>query len=148
VSAFLTGEPIPGIELEYELVQALLPGVTVDELNALARQWMSDRSKVVIVTAPETERAALPANDALLAVFDRVAAKQIEPYVDNVAEAPLIESPPVPGRIVASRAVRGRRCHAARAVERHPGISEADDVQGRRDHHERVQPGRPVAHLR
>jgi zinc protease len=107
VGAFLTGEPIPGIEVEYELVQSLLPGVTVEELNSLARRWMSDRSKVVIVTAPEHERAKLPANDALLAVFDRVAATQIQAYVDDVAEAPLIESAPTPGRIVASRAVEG-----------------------------------------
>jgi zinc protease len=107
VGAFLTDEPIPGIEMEYQLVQALLPGITVDELNALARRWMKADSRVVLVTAPQNERDRLPAESALLGVFDRVAARQIEPYIDVVANVPLIENAPAPGRIVATREVPG-----------------------------------------
>lgn len=101
VSAFLHGEPIPGIATEYQLVQALLPGVQLEELNALADAWMSDRSRVVIVTAPEKDRASLPSEAALRTLFERVAARDVEPYVDDVADVALVETPPAPGRIVA-----------------------------------------------
>ena len=99
VRAFLEEEPIPGIAWEYEQAQRLLPGITLEEVNGFARQWISDRSRVVIVSAPEKAGVPLPERAALLAIFDSVARKEIAPYVDVVADAPLLANPPVPGRV-------------------------------------------------
>ena len=99
VRAFLEAEPIPGIAWEYEHAQQLLPGIALAEVNAFARQWISDRNRVVIVTAPEKPGIQLPARAALLAVFDSVARKEIAPYIDFVANAPLVPNPPTPGRV-------------------------------------------------
>jgi zinc protease len=107
VDAFLENEPIPGIAWEYEQAQRLVPGVTLTEVNAFARQWMSDRSRVVIVTAPEKADVQLPGKQALVAVIDAVAGKQIGPYQDIVAEGPLVASPPTPGRITARDSIAG-----------------------------------------
>jgi zinc protease len=105
--AFLEGEAIPGIEYEYRLVQQLLPGVELDEINALADAWMTDRSRVVIVLAPERDDVVLPTRESLLAVFDAVAAKDIAPHEDVVADGALIAELPAPGRIVSSTDVPG-----------------------------------------
>jgi zinc protease len=101
VRAFLDGEAIPGIAKEYELVQALLPGITLDELNALARAWITDRNRVIVVQLPEKPGITQPAERELLAVFEAVDTKTIEPYTDVVADAPLVRTPPAPGTIVA-----------------------------------------------
>ena len=99
VSAFLEDEPIPGIAWEFEQAQRLAAGITLAEVNAFARQWMTDRSRVVIVTAPEKPDVKLPTKETLLAVFDRVARKDIRPYEDIVATVPLLAAPPAPGRV-------------------------------------------------
>jgi zinc protease len=107
VRAFLEGEAIPGIALEYELAQQLLPGITLAEINGLAHEWITDRNRVVILTAPEREDTQLPTRESLLAVFERVAQKDIAPYQDVVADAPLLAQQPAVGRIVSTVPVAG-----------------------------------------
>jgi zinc protease len=107
VDAFLNARAVPGIEFEYEQVQRLLPGVALDEVNALARQWMREHSRVVIITAPEHAAASLPDRDAVLGVFARVAAAQVAPYADIVADAPLVPVLPTPGRVQRREPVPG-----------------------------------------
>ena len=44
---------LPSAEDEYMLHQRLLPTITLDEVNRLAKDWFPDRNRIVIVTAPE-----------------------------------------------------------------------------------------------
>jgi len=98
--SFLEGEPIPGIEFELELVRQTLPSILVDEVNGLARMWITDRNRVVAVNAPEKEGVAVPDDADLAAVFGAVAARPIAAYEDAVTDAPLIATKPVPSPIV------------------------------------------------
>jgi zinc protease len=107
VRAFLEDEPIPGIEYEYALVRELLPGIRLEEVDALAGEWITDRDRVVIVTAPRRDGVELPTHESVLAVFDRVAATGIGAYDDVVADVPLMATPPVPGRILSIHPVSG-----------------------------------------
>ncbi|MFQ5702646.1 MAG: M16 family metallopeptidase [Gemmatimonadales bacterium] len=100
VNAFLYDEPIPGIALEYQLHQRFLPGIQLDEVNSLARQWLTDHNRVILVSAPEKDGVEIPTADELLQVFRTVAASDIEPYTDAVDNDPLIAVPPTPGTIV------------------------------------------------
>jgi zinc protease len=117
VDHFLAGSPAPGIEAELELARALVPGIGLDEINALARGWMSDENRVVLVTAPGagSAHAMAPAGDpaapgaapaeapapvptpeTLTAVLASVEGLEIEPYVDVITDAPLVaELPPL-----------------------------------------------------
>ena len=96
VSLFLEGEPAPGIAREYDLVQRLLPSITLRELNALADEVVSEENRVVFVSAPEKEGVPVPSEEELRAVFETVEAKEIEPYVEAVAAGPLVPNPPEP----------------------------------------------------
>jgi zinc protease len=107
VRSFLQGEAIPGIATEYALVQQLLPGIRLDEANALARQLISDRDRVIIVTAPDRPDVAVPSEPALLAVLNAVHGVELAAYEDVVSDEPLIATPPQAGRIVAEHAVPG-----------------------------------------
>ncbi|MCH6547759.1 MAG: insulinase family protein, partial [Gemmatimonadetes bacterium] len=100
VRAFLEDEPVPGIAFEYNLHQQFAPSVTVDEINRLAQEWMVDRNRVILVTAPEKADVTVPSAAELLAVFDAVGRKEIAPYEDVVVDAPLIAVPPTPSAIV------------------------------------------------
>ncbi len=92
--AFLEHEPFPGIAYEFELTRQLLPTVELHEVDRLARQWITDGNRVVLVSAPEKEGLHVPDEAELRAVFTEVMVAEITPYVDAVADAPLVPEMP------------------------------------------------------
>ncbi len=100
VRAFLYNEPIPGIAYEYETHQQLLPAVALVEVNRLAREWITENNRVILVDGPEKEGVAVPTEDELLAVFAAVESAGIEAYVDAATEAPLVPILPEPAEII------------------------------------------------
>jgi len=105
VRHLLEGEAVPGIAAEFEMAKAQVPGITLAEVNALVREWVTDRNRVVVVQAPKKEGLAVPTSNELLAVFAAVESKEIAPYRDVVVEDALVSNPPAPGTITATRAL-------------------------------------------
>ena len=52
VRNFIHGEPIPGIVYEYGLNQRFLPQITLAEVNAVAKEWLPDRNRLVVIIRP------------------------------------------------------------------------------------------------
>ncbi len=102
IRSFLQGEPIPGIEYEYELHKHFMPGIELAEVNRLAKEWMRDTNRVVMVNAPEKEGVLLPDEEELLAAIESVDELEIAPYEDSTRDEPLISDLPEPGEIVAT----------------------------------------------
>lgn len=100
VSMFLTGEPSPGIAWEYQQVQQLLPGITLDEVNALARAWITDRNRVVAIAAPSGDSASVPGEGAVLATFRAADTATVAAWTETLTDAPLVADVPTPGRVV------------------------------------------------
>jgi zinc protease len=103
VSAALSGVPIVGIEHEYALDNAIVPSITLDEINTLSRTTFSDSNRVVLVAAPDQPEVKVPDAAAMLAVFDRTKSAQVTAYVDSTSSAPLVPKPPAPGKVAAVR---------------------------------------------
>jgi len=100
VRAFTDGEPIPGIEFEYQFMQALVPNIPVEAINMTLQQLISDENIVIAVTGPEKEGLVYPSDEELLSVINSVKAEEIEAYAEQVIDEPLIATPPTPGKIV------------------------------------------------
>lgn len=100
VRAFTDGEPIPGIEFEYQFMQALVPNIPVEAINMTLQQLISDENIVIAVTGPEKEDLVYPSDEELLSVINSVKAEEIEAYAEQVIDEPLIATPPTPGKIV------------------------------------------------
>ena len=97
---FLQKEPIPGIQYEYGLHQRFVPEISLREVNALAKDWMPDRSRVVMVGGPQKPGVALPTEAKLAAAIKAGSSAQLSAYVDTVSTLPLLEPVPAPGRVV------------------------------------------------
>lgn len=97
---FLQGEALPTIWQELAFHRRFLPGITLDEVNALARDWFPNENRLIVVAAPEATGVVLPDEAELAAVVESVAAKRLEPYVDSAAGRALMDAPPSPGTIV------------------------------------------------
>ena len=95
-------EPIPGIVYENALYQRFVPEITLAEINALAKDWSPDRSRVVVISAPQKDGLAIPTEAQLAPMLAAVATAPLEPYAATATSAALLETPPAPGRVVAT----------------------------------------------
>jgi zinc protease len=100
---FLEGEAIPGIVRELALHQELLPGITLPEVNKLAREWITPGNRVVVLSSPQKDSLAVPTEAQLAAVFAGVGKKTITAYTDTLAATTLVPMPPAPSPVVAER---------------------------------------------
>jgi zinc protease len=99
VNHVLNGEPMPEIEYTAALTRRFLPEVTLAEVNALARDWVPDRNRVVVISAPEKADFTVPTEQQLTSVIASAVGKDTPAYVDTVDAAPLLEPLPNPGAI-------------------------------------------------
>jgi zinc protease len=97
VRHFLTGEAVPGIQAELRLYQRYLPTVSLPEMNVIARDWLRDEDRVLLVQAPRS--ATLPSNDDMLGILRNVEKSDLPAYVDRASDRPLLAEPPRPGKI-------------------------------------------------
>ena len=105
VSYFLNHESAPGIEAEFALMQSLMQGITLDEVNALTPRLMPEASRVILASAPEKAGSTVPNEAALRAVLDRGAALRPAAWVDETAGKVLMARLPTPGHVSAKRSV-------------------------------------------
>ena len=96
---FLENEALPTIWQELAFHRRFVPGITLQDVNALARDWFPEENRLVIVSAPEAAGVTLPTDSQLAAVASGAAAKRLQPYVDTVTAQTLLASPPPRGRV-------------------------------------------------
>jgi zinc protease len=100
-------EPIPGIPYEYALHQRFVPAITLAEVNALATDWLPDRNRVVMVSAPQRPGVTIPDERRLAAAIKAATGTARTAYVDTVSGLPLLDPLPSPGRITRTSAKDG-----------------------------------------
>jgi zinc protease len=96
---YLDKEPIPGIQKEFSIISEFLPGITLNEINILGKEWVTDNNIVALVTAQEKEGINVPTESQVLDIIRSVKDMKIEAYSENVTDAPLIAAMPVAGKV-------------------------------------------------
>ena len=102
---FLEGEPSPGIEYEYRLVQQLLPGITPAEVSASGKGLLAGDSRVVLATSPQKPGIKVPTDAELKAAIAAVDSTPVTPWNDTSSTRELIERKPEPAAIASTRKV-------------------------------------------
>ena len=98
---YLDGEPIPGIEFEYEYAKAVLPQLPVQIINQLVQQYITDNNIVISYIGKEnSDIVSVPTKDEVLNIFNAVKASEIEAPVEEDFDRPLVETAPKAGTIV------------------------------------------------
>lgn len=97
---FLHGTSAPSIAWRYAAAQALLPEITLEEVNAAAQREVLPGIPVVLVGAPERAGAAPPGEAALLALLEAAAGADLAAYEESLDDGALVPDPPAGGRIV------------------------------------------------
>jgi len=97
LSNFMTDEPVPGIAYEYDYAKKALPDISLEEVNALAEEWVTDENLVVAINAVKKEGTPLPTEQEVLEVVKAAKNATLKKYEDDVSDMPLITELPEPG---------------------------------------------------
>ena len=99
---YLDNEPIPSIEQEYQIMNMLAPQLPVELINSVLPDLITTDGKNLVIMNfnQEKDGAVYPTYDGLKGAVDAGLAAQVEAYVDNVKQEPLIAKLPKAGKIV------------------------------------------------
>lgn len=102
VENFLDNEPMPSVEWEYTMMSQILPNLPVDVVNQVITQSVpeNDKNLVVLMLMQEKEGETIPTQADVQASIDAVRTENIEAYVDNVKNEPLMTEMPKAGKVV------------------------------------------------
>jgi zinc protease len=97
---FLTQEPIPGIEKENEYYKELLPQISLEDVNAIAKKLDKNSNQFIALTGPKAAPGkSLPTAAELLAVNAEVAKMDLKPYEENSISTSLLTKTPEAGKV-------------------------------------------------
>ncbi|WP_290376912.1 M16 family metallopeptidase [uncultured Duncaniella sp.] len=102
VGNFKDGDPIPGIEAEWPLIQQIAMSIPVQVINQTMSQAITLDNRVLMVLCPEAEGMTNPTEQQLADALASVDAETIEAFVDEVKSEPLIPSDPVAGTVTST----------------------------------------------
>ena len=134
VGNFLDGDAYTSAEFGYQAVQAILPTITVADFSQRMGKWISSENVVLVVQGPEGDGMEHLSEEASLAVMEKVAAAEIDPYEDEALAESLVSEEPLPAAIVSEKklevldAVEWILANGATVVYRHADF-EKDQVQ-------------------
>lgn len=101
--------PMPDAETRWQLDSMLIGNISVEAVNAAAKDLLAPGNEVIAVTAPEKENSSVPTADELLSIRSKAAQAEIEAYEDNTVKVPLIpEETPMKGSPVKTTSVDGQ----------------------------------------
>ncbi|MBA4409546.1 MAG: insulinase family protein [Bacteroidota bacterium] len=87
---YLTGEPLTSIDFDWEFIQKILPTISVEDVSARAKQWMTPENRVIVVMGPDNPEAKHLSKEQALAIINEVENSQVDPYSDKVVSSNLI----------------------------------------------------------
>lgn len=99
---YLTEEPMPGIEVEFELYKKFLPEIKLEEVNSLIKGFIHDDNRVIIFTGPEKEGLELVTEAQVKEALKEVSAGAIEEYAEDELPTTLITELPKKGSVSSS----------------------------------------------
>ncbi len=103
VQNFLNGEPIPGIEAEYAMMNQLAPNIPLQAMNMVMQQLVPDSNQVVIIAGPAKEGLKYPTKEEVINLLKSMKDLDLQAYVDKVSDEPLMKEAPKGGKIISEK---------------------------------------------
>mgnify|MGYP005912637733 FL=1 len=103
VQNFLNGEPIPGIEAKYAMMNQLAPNIPLQVMNMVMQQLVPDSNQVVIIAGPAKEGLKYPTKEEVISLLKGMKDLDLQAYVDKVSDEPLMKEAPKGGKIISEK---------------------------------------------
>ncbi|MGA0557635.1 M16 family metallopeptidase [Larkinella sp. VNQ87] len=105
VENFLHGDIPVSIAFYREFVEKYLKGITVGDVNNLAKQFITKENRAVVIMAPEKDKGKLPTEKQILALIDN-AGRNVTAYVDKTLDKPLLATLPVGNPVTSEKQIK------------------------------------------
>ena len=89
---FLEQEASPGIEYEFKMANSMIGGINLSDVNGLAKKYITDVNRDVIMMGPEKDKANLPDEAKIESWISSAKTSDISAYVDQVSNKPLLSA--------------------------------------------------------
>lgn len=99
IGNFLHFEPIPGIEWEFRTAQNVLPAISLEHINEIAKKYIGEENMTVMISGAEKNAAQLPSEKEVLSAIENTRGQVIEPYAEKDLGGSLIKKMPKKGKI-------------------------------------------------
>ncbi|MBQ2208499.1 MAG: insulinase family protein [Prevotella sp.] len=103
VHHFLTAGPLTSEEFDLQMAQKLDCEVTLDEVNRIARELITDKNQVCVLYGPDKEGIVLPTEAQLEETILKAQQQTYEAYKEQKLADQLISKLPKPGTIVSEK---------------------------------------------
>ena len=97
---FTVGEPVPGLQWEYDAMKRLMPTIGVADVHAAIVAALPEANRVVAVAAPEKTNVYVPPVKELQTVVAAAKDAPMQPWVVRAGASELMDDLPAPGTIV------------------------------------------------
>lgn len=97
---FLNEAAAPGFDWAYNFMKKELPGITVEDVNAIANQYLVETNRDVFVIAPEKEKSNLPDSVTLNTWLAKLKSSSHEQYIYIADSDVLVNELPGVGKLV------------------------------------------------
>ena len=105
VGYFEDEEPSPGIAYEYWLAQSVVPGITLSEIAAIARQRLADDSVEILATTPQKPDVPVATEAELRAARTSADQVAVMPWTEGAIASEVLAVKPEPAAITSRREV-------------------------------------------
>jgi zinc protease len=100
VAGFLNETTTASIEFNYEFGKQIVPTITLEEINALAKETTSDANRVAIVTGVDKEGVKYPTKEEILGLMKEAESAELKAYTETVVSEPLVAELPTGAKIL------------------------------------------------
>jgi len=77
----------------------------LQEVNSLAKEWITEKNRVVVVTGPEKADTPLPKEAVIRSLLTKVQKQDIKPYIDEFIDEPLLSENLIAKPITSTREI-------------------------------------------
>jgi len=91
---FLQAEPMPGIEVEYQMVQQIMPMFNAQMINQVMQQVITSDNVAMMIMGQQKEGNVLPTEEQLLAAYNASLQQQVEAYTEALSGVELLPNQP------------------------------------------------------
>ncbi|MDR6943752.1 M16 family metallopeptidase [Mucilaginibacter pocheonensis] len=103
---FLKGTASPGITTELKITKADLPSVTLNDVNSMARNYIANVNRDILVLAPEKNKTSLPNETTINNWLNSVERESGSAFHDQATQNALLAHLPVSGRTTSTADLR------------------------------------------
>lgn len=104
---FLKAKSFPSLEWEMQFAAKTISSITLEEVNSFVKSYSNVNNSALVVKGPDNETQIYPTKEELLAVAAKVQSSNVEAYVDEAGNKPLVANKLKPAKISSQFGVEG-----------------------------------------